>query len=211
MLKAGRHNHLPFVIGVNAEETASPLFRIPQTLSQAEYEATIHRQFPGDLSDRILKRYPVQDFASPRAALVAVTTDYQFLCPAREYLRAITRSQKEPAYGYVYTQVMNGGPARQLGAAHGLELFYIFQTMNRLGPGYSPTPEDFKLEKDALNYWTNFARTGDPNGPGLPTWPRFNASPDSYLKLNANSSAVEPLGGGRCDFWSTLMPEEALY
>jgi para-nitrobenzyl esterase len=211
MLKAGRHNHLPFVIGVNAEETASPLFRIPQMLSQAEYEATIHRQFHGGLADRILKRYPVKDFASPRAALIAVTTDYQFLCPARQYLRALANSQKEPAYGYVYTQVMNGGPARQLGAAHGLELFYVFQTMNRLGPGYSPTPEDYKLEKAALNYWTNFAATGNPNGSGLPNWPRFNSPNDSYLKFNATPSAAERQGEDRCDFWNTLIPEEALH
>jgi para-nitrobenzyl esterase len=211
MLKTGRHNHLPFVIGVNAEETASPLFRIPQTLSQAEYEATIHRQFPGGPAERILKRYPVKDFPSPRAALIAVTTDYQFLCPTREYLWAITRSQKEPAYGYVYTQVMNGGPARQLGAAHGLELFYIFQTMNRLGPGYSPTPEDFKLEKATLGYWTNFAANGDPNGSGLPNWLRFSPPEDSYLKLNAAPSAAERLGEDRCDFWISLMPEEALH
>jgi para-nitrobenzyl esterase len=210
-LKTGQYSHLPFVIGINAEETASPLFRIPQVLSQPDYEATIHRQFPGDLGDRILARYPVKDFASPRAALVAVTTDYQFICPSRQYLRFVARSQSEPAYGYLYTQVMNGGPARQLGAAHGLELFYIFQTMSRLGGGYNPTPEDLKLEKTTLNYWTNFAATGNPNGLDLPTWPRFNAPTDFYLKLNAAPSAAESLGGGRCDFWSALIPEEALH
>jgi para-nitrobenzyl esterase len=209
-LKTGRYNHVPFVIGINAEETSSPIFRIPQTLSQTDYEASIRRQFPGDPAERILARYPVRKFSSPRAALVAVTTDYQFLCPTRQYLRFLAASRSEPAYGYLYTQVMDGGPARQLGSAHGLELFYVFQTMNRLGAGYSPTPEDFRLEKAALNYWTNFAANGNPNGSGLPNWPRFSFPNDSYLKLNASPSAAEPLGGGICDFWSTLIPEGAL-
>jgi para-nitrobenzyl esterase len=202
-LRTGRFNHVPFVIGINAHETASPLFRIDQRLTEAQYEAHVRALFP-DRAGQVLQHYPVSDYASPRFALVALTTDLQFICPSRLYLEYAARAQGEPVYSYVYTHVMEGGPGRINGAAHGLELFFVFQAMDRLHRGYRVTDGDRRLERAALGYWTQFAARGDPNGGGLPNWRRFDPERNNYLDLSASPTMAAPLGGDRCDFLNTL-------
>lgn len=202
-LRTGEHNHIPFVIGVNAQETSSPIFRIPPGLTPAQYEERVRALFPAHAGS-VLRLYPAADYASPRFALVALTTDYQFICPARRYLEFAARAQQEPVYGYLYTNIMEGGPVRRLGAAHGLELYYIFQAMDRLGPGYRPTESDRRLERIMLDYWTQFAATGDPNGGGLPPWTRFYPSRGNYLDLSPTPRRAAPLGADRCDLLTSL-------
>jgi para-nitrobenzyl esterase len=202
-LRTGRFNHVPFIIGINAHETASPLFRIEQGLTQAQYEAHVRALFP-EAAEQVLQHYPSSDYASPRFALVALTTDLQFVCPARLYLEYAARAQREPVYSYLYTHVMEGGPGRINGAAHGLELFFVFQAMDRLHSGYRVTDGDRRVERAALGYWTHFAASGDPNGGGLPNWRRFDPERANYLDLSAAPTMAAPLGGDRCDFLNAL-------
>ena len=203
-LRTGQFNHVPFVMGVNAQETSSPLFRIPDSVTESEYATFVRAQLPGE-ADKVLEHYPAKNYVSPRFALVAITTDYQFICPTRRYLEFAAPAQKEPVYGYLYAHIMEGGPVRLSGAMHGLELYFVFQTMDLLRP-YAPSESDRRLEKIVLGYWTQFAATGDPNGGGLANWAPFNLSAKNYLDLSATPKAAAPLGAEQCDFWNSLAP-----
>jgi para-nitrobenzyl esterase len=57
-------------------------------------------------------------------------------------------------------------------------------------PGPPPTPEDQAVARMVNTYWATFARTGDPNGPGLPEWPRYDPSTDQILEFRSDGSAV---------------------
>jgi para-nitrobenzyl esterase len=71
---------------------------------------------------------------------------------------------------------VNGVPAtsRDIGARHAGEIEYVFGTLDSI-PKVSWEPADRKLSDAMMTYWTNFARSGDPNRPGLSTWPRYEA------------------------------------
>jgi para-nitrobenzyl esterase len=70
---------------------------------------------------------------------------------------------------------VNGVPAtsRDIGARHAGEIEYVFGTLELSLPKVPWEPSDRKLSEAMTTYWSNFARSGDPNGPGLPTWPRY--------------------------------------
>lgn len=200
---AGAHNKLPVVIGSNADETAASMFGIPQ-MTDTEYVTRVRAMFGLARGNQVLAQYPSADFLSPRWAFVAVTTDSQFVCPARRHARALDLGQSEPVFRYLYTHRMNG-PSSLLGAAHGLELFYVFQTMGRI-PSYTPSAADLALEQAVLGYWTRLAATGNPNGSGAPAWPSYEAAQDKYLELAELPSAGAGVHTARCDFWDALIP-----
>jgi para-nitrobenzyl esterase len=206
LMRQGKHNHVPFVVGVNEDETAGKMFGIPWGLTAGAYLQALDAAF-GPNAGRVRAFYPLVAFDTPRDALIAVTSDSQFICPARRVARAVSRSQSEPVYRYLYTHTLRGSPAVQrLGAAHGMELYFVFQKMDALDQ-YVPTRDDLTLEATTLGYWTRFAATGNPNGQGAPRWPVYEPGSDRSLILEAAPSVADGVFPLRCNFWDELVAE----
>lgn len=74
------------------------------------------------------------------------------------------------------------------GAPHGGEISNVFGTLAS-GVGGAPPSEDRAVSRMAQTYWVSFARTGDPNGPGLPAWPRHDSTKDVVFDLRCDGSA----------------------
>jgi para-nitrobenzyl esterase len=74
---------------------------------------------------------------------------------------------------------------RLMGTPHGAETAYVFRHFDNRGGLLDWTDEDRRLGEVMSSYWTNFARTGDPNGAGLPHWPVYREGQPTVLRLKA--------------------------
>ncbi|XP_076075343.1 carboxylesterase 5A-like [Mytilus galloprovincialis] len=82
------------------------------------------------------------------------------------------------------------------GTAHGDELFYLFPDLIS-----NPSKDDKSFSMTLMKYWSNFAKTGDVNGPGLPHWPQYDVHDKQYAELDVNVKIKSNLFKSRVDFW----------
>lgn len=114
--------------------------------------------------------------------------------PARFVAQSVAACGQS-SYVYRFSYVATPLRAKFPGAFHSSEIPYVFDTISEsswgnLGKGL--TPEDYKIAAEANSYWVNFGKTGDPNGPGLPHWPRVTAKGDGLMDFTMNNG---PKGG----------------
>lgn len=203
-MQAGAHNQVPLIFGSNADETAKSV----PPLTAANYTALVTATF-GPLAAAVLAAYPLADYADPRAAYVALTSDLKFVCNARRAARAAVAGQAPPVrrYNFAYDGYTTG-PGVTPTAFHGLELVYLFAAWGAVeaGPlGYQPNPDDLELSAALQAAWARFAATGDPSGAALP-WPVYIAASDDHVVLDVPPATGQLLRGAQCDFWDGLLP-----
>ncbi len=123
-------------------------------------------------------------FPSDRAEDVAPAID-RFLTvaanaqPAR-FMAQSMEGMKSRAYLYHFTRLPDTPMTRKLKVHHGADLAFIFGNMKK-ADGYTDT--DLKLAGQMMQYWVNFAKTGNPNGTGLPYWPAYERATDLNLEF----------------------------
>lgn len=213
-IAAGRHNAAAIVVGSTSAENGR---NAPRIATEAEYEAAVRAYFarsglPPAIAGRALAAYPVADYASPRAAYVALTSDVKFACQARRDARLFAASQAAPVYRYWFDHVpeASGAVGRFLGAFHGVDLPFVFRVLEFATAGggrYVPTAGDEAVADAMQGYWARFAATGDPNGAGeggVVAWPRYDVGREPYLRLAVPVTVGEQVRGAQCDFWDGL-------
>ncbi|HUQ06195.1 MAG TPA: carboxylesterase/lipase family protein [Kofleriaceae bacterium] len=191
-IAAGRHHHMPFAIGANADETAR---EAPASLNETAYQNLVRAQY-GAIGNAVLAQYPSANYASPRAAYVRLTTDSRFVCPSREIAAHADAGQTEPVYRYFFRYAPNA-----LGAPHGLDVPFVFGTFDAIlvnGAPYEPSGNELALSAAMQGYWSSFARTGAPGG--TPAWPAYDPS-DTALVLDAPATTEAAIRDTDCDFW----------
>ena len=145
--------------------------------------AALATQAQVPVSDMTGRYYPLSAYGTdtalqPSLASAAAGTDSTFSCNGANVSARIA-AQGAPIWMYEFRDqtappivgTINGKYALSLpqGAAHATELPYVFQMLDL------QTPERKALQATMSGYWANFARTGNPNGPGVPAWAGFKA------------------------------------
>jgi para-nitrobenzyl esterase len=149
--------------------------------------------------------YPLAAYSSPSVALGAVGTDVVFACNARLSSRLL--SQYVPTYQYEFNDpnapMLFFPPSSfPTGAYHASELQYIFDILETpvSSPGLTLAQE--QLSGTMVGYWTQFARSGDPNSSGAPAWPPYGSS-DQFQSLHPPMPATSTgfAADHKCAFW----------
>lgn len=155
-LAAGRQARVPLIIGTSARE-------LPLHGGPANVRAWVGAEY-GSSADRALRLYGIgKDDSVSEAVADEVAADTGFRCPAT-WVAARQVAAGQGVWRYELGVAAPGaGPVR-----HGSELPFVFDT-----PPAGTTQDQWpRLQA----YWVNFARTGDPNGPGLTPWPSQGAA-----------------------------------
>jgi para-nitrobenzyl esterase len=124
------------------------------------------------------------------AALDQAVNDVVAACPLGAEA-ALTTANGNKAFVYRFDRSVPGKGEAELGAFHSLELPYVFDAFeDRMWRWLPFTEVDKNLSRAIRTYWTNFAKTGDPNSPGLPPWPAWTSSEEGYLDFDHNGNPV---------------------
>lgn len=179
--KAGRQARVPLLIGSNSAE-------VPAGFVNARSKEELLSQF-GNLRDEAIAAYDpdgAMDFAE---MLTMVNTDKVWAEPARLTARAFV-ANNQPAYVYLFSYVSASMRERmRFGAAHASEIPYVFDNLEDRN-GVSVAPEDREVARMLNTYWANFAKTGDPNGKGLPKWPAYSLEKNEILEIQPDGRPV---------------------
>ena len=199
---AGKQHDVPFMAGSNADE--GTVFLRQLTVRRVfGYRLTVRAMFR-EHADRMLALFPAQADDQVRDAINRLVTASSFVAPARFLVRSMEPKESK-AYLYHFTRALPSGPTAAYGAFHGLEIAYVF---GNFSPGLTITEQDSKLSKVMSGCWVQFAKTGDPNGPGLPEWPAYEAATDRHLELGEAVAAKAGLYREACDLLETISAEQ---
>ena len=222
-LASGQFNRVPLMNGSNHDEwrlfVSLDFDFVGHPVTAGTYTAVIAATIGQPTSSlavaAVQAQYPVGSFASPDLSVGALGTDAIFACPARFADELV--SPFVPTYAYEFNDENapeNFLPAVSFpyGAAHASEIQYIFPVANpsTVGLKLAQTPlnaSQLKLSDKMVDYWTEFAESGNPNGIGTPHWPRFHRDRQVMLSLNTPTPATETnfATDHKCAFWDQLV------
>lgn len=184
---SGKQIPAALIIGVNAREFGGPA-------DAAEVKKQIEKDY-GRLAAQALPLYGISTAADGKVSQTApdplygkagdqLSTDATFRCPAMVVADWNSKAGI-PTYQYQFSRGIPGHP--EIGAVHASEVAYVFGNLDeqrKMRPNYEAA--DYALSKAMQEYWTNFAKTGSPDGSGVPAWPRYQADSRKYLEFTDN-------------------------
>ena len=202
----GHEHHVALLLGSNAQELQRPFFGMHGDLRQA-----ITQQY-GALADHALLLYGLNGGTEPKPdpelgpVQAQWATDSQFRCGSVVELMWHT-SAGNRGYQFQFSVLTPG--KESVGAFHGSEVPFVFGTLGvgAVAPRYNAT--DQQVSAVIQEYWTDFAKTGDPNGGNLPRWQSFDPTSRAYLDFtDAGPLAKKGLRRQTCDLYAEKLKQD---
>ncbi|MGO8670653.1 MAG: carboxylesterase/lipase family protein [Capsulimonadaceae bacterium] len=190
----GAQSHVPLLAGWNADEGKMIVIFNPDQPTVKSFMDMAQSRF-GSRAAQFLALYPGGTDSDAVTSTQALAGDDFIAYSTWKWIDMQRETGKSPVYRYRFEQVpaskpgemMGPVPVSALGATHAAEIEYVFQTLKSKG-GVPWTDDDIMLSDVMSSYWVNFARTGNPNGEGLPDWPQYTKSGYQVMHLIGSSS-----------------------
>ena len=189
---AGKQAHVPLLAGWNRDEGAG----LGNGMTAEKWKGMAETMFK-DRAAEFLTVYPGETDEQAVDSAIAYGSDDFIAFGTWKWLEAHrktgaptdgsssvgSKSGDSPVYRYHFE--LRATPSKfhpGTFAFHSDDIEYVFGTLDTR-PGWNVRPEDRTISDKMMGYWTNFAKTGDPNGAGLPVWPKYGPD-DALIHLN---------------------------
>jgi para-nitrobenzyl esterase len=177
---AGKQAHIPLLAGWNGDEGS---FLAMRGMTAEQFKAMAAGLFK-ERAAEFLELYRGDTDAQALRAAIDYGSDSFIALGTWKWLEAHRKTGESPVYRYHFE--LAAPPSKFHPGSfvfHSDDIEYVFGTLDTR-PGAVWRPEDRKLSEQFMSYWTNFAKTGDPNGPGLPEWPKYGKG-DELIHLDS--------------------------
>lgn len=199
---AGKQAHVPLIAGWNRDEGS---FFAMRGMTALQWKEIAKKNF-GDRADEFLKLYPADSDEQALRSAIDFGSDQFIAYGTWAWLEAQRKTGSAPVYRYFFE--LAATPSKYhpgTFAFHSDDIEYVFGTLDTR-PGWAVRPEDRTLSEQIMTYWTNFAKTGNPNGGNLPQWPKYNDDGYPLIHLNATITAGPDTTRARYEFLEHEMP-----
>ena len=190
LFAAKEQAQIPLLVGWNSAEIPGQAFMQGQPYTHENYVARVKKEYPNDYEE-VLKLYPHGSENEIERSATALAADRFISYSTWKWFDLHRNNSSQPVYRYLYSKLrpelvdkslasgLAGGtvradanapkPPKAVGAPHACEIEYAMGNLH-LVKDYAWTADDFKVSDTMLNYFTNFVKTGNPNGGKLPEW-----------------------------------------
>jgi para-nitrobenzyl esterase len=194
ILAEGKQNDVPFLTGLMANDSGS--FSGPPLPADAFRKQVSERY--GPMAEEFLKLYPAD---TEQIAIQSQIQSAQDRGKVSTYLWALKRAQtaKTPAYTYFFTRALPDPAHPEFGAFHTGEVPYEFRNLGIFSRPFQPI--DFKVSDTISTYWKRFAKTGNPNGEGLPQWAPVSRESATTMEIGEHTGEIALASPEKVRFW----------
>ena len=184
---AGKQNDIPMLAGWNHDEGSFEIDVAHNKPTAESMKATAEKDF-GDKASEFLRLYPTDTEEHALRSAEDYAGDRFIALSTWDWIEAQRKTGKHPIYRYRFDLAPpSADPKANLTAYHSAEIEYVFGQLDSKA-GVPWRPEDRQLSELMQKYWSNFARSGDPNGPGLPKWPVYSQA-DGWMVMHLDKQS----------------------
>jgi para-nitrobenzyl esterase len=209
---AGEQAHAPLLAGTNSEESGYFAVIGRETPTVENYRKALERLYPGK-AEEVFKLYPASNETEVMDAAQQLASDRFIGYSTWKWMDVATKTGGKPTYYYLYARPrpamrpemgdaqpgLAGGVVRgrqaaadprpqPRGAVHSAEIEYAMGNLD-LNKVFAWKPDDYKVSQVMQDYFANFIKTGNPNGKGLPKWPKFAEGQRIVIDVNMRAEA----------------------
>lgn len=194
IFKEGKQNDVPTIVGWNKDDKL-----MLKAQSADVFKEQIKQRF-GPLANEFHEVYPADNDAQAAESQGALSRDETFGLQDYAWAKAQTQTGRKNIYVYNFNRALPAHtPETQFGAFHSGEIVYAYNNLHTLDRPWEAV--DQQIADVMSSYWVNFAKTGNPNGKGLPPWPAYDPDKDEVMILDKTIKVMPLPDKKQMAFW----------